>query len=160
MSTLVTIDHEKIVTDSRTLAKTFRKSHKDVLRAFDNLQCSPEFSQRNFAPAEFMDAQGKLRRGLTMTKNGFAILAMGFTGPEAVAFKERYIEAFDAMEEHIKNTEKNLWQKMQALIAQETASQVKASFGSHLMLDRKRELPRFRGQRKELEAKIQPSLLN
>lgn len=160
MTSLVTIDHERIVTDSRTLAKTFGKGHREVLRAFDNLQCSEKFNRCNFAPIEYTDGKGRHQRSISMTKNGFALLAMGFTGPQAVAFKEQYIEAFDAMEAHIKNTEKNLWQKMQELIAQETASHVKASFGSHLMLSRKRELPRFRTERRELEAAIQPTLLN
>jgi hypothetical protein len=49
---------------------------------------------------------------------------------------------------------------MQALIAREVESKVRASFGSRLMLERKREIPDFREQRNVLEAAIQPSLLN
>lgn len=160
MTTLVTIDHDQIVADSRTLAKTFGKRHADVLRAYDKLQCSPEFSQRNFASSEFLDAQGKRRRFVTMTKDGFALLAMGFTGPEAMKFKEDYIRAFNQMAEALAAGEKNLWQRLQAVIAKEAESAVKASFGSRLMLERKRELPRFRDEMQELEAQIQPSLLS
>lgn len=160
MIDLVKIDHEQIVTDSRTLAKAFGRSHKNVLRAFDKLACSTEFSRLNFEPSEFLDTRGKLQRVVTMTKDGFVMLAMGFSGAKAVAFKETYIKAFNDMADRLAAGEKNLWQKMQALIAQETASHVKASFGSHLMLTRKRELPRFRSERQELEAVIQPTLLN
>lgn len=160
MTTLVTIDHDRIVTDSQTLAKTFGKPHKSVLRAFDNLQCSEEFSRHNFVPSEFLDARGKLHRSVTMTKDGFAMLAMGFTGPKAAAFKEAFIVEFNRMAEALAAGEKNLWQRLQAVIAREAESAVKASFGSRLMLERKRELPRFRDEMQELEARIQPSLLN
>ncbi len=160
MHNLVNIDQDRIVTDSRTLAQTFGKRHDNVLRALDRLQCSQEFSRLNFEVAEYMDAQGKIRRHFTMTKDGFAMLAMGFTGPKAAAFKEDYIRAFNEMTDALRRGEQNLWQQMQALIAKEAESQVRASFGSHLMLARKRELPHFRDEREELASKIQPSLLN
>lgn len=65
------------------------------------------------------------------------------------------IEAFDT----IQSASLGLWQQMQALIAKEVESKVRASFGSHLMLERKREIPYFRSERMELESQIQPSLL-
>ncbi|MDN4061127.1 Rha family transcriptional regulator [Massilia sp. YIM B02769] len=160
MTTLVTITHDRIVTDSQTLAKTFGKRHKNVLRAFDGLQCSDEFRRLNFEPSEFLDARGKLQRSITMTKDGFAMLAMGFTGPKAAAFKEAFIKEFNVMAEALARGEQNLWQRLQAVIAQEAESAVKASFGSRLLLARKRELPRFRDQLAELHSQIQPSLLN
>jgi phage regulator Rha-like protein len=95
-----------------------------------------------------------------MTKDGLSELAMSFTGDRARICRIRFIAAFNAMAEQLANGEKNLWQKMQALIAKETASQLKASFGSHLMLDRKREIRPLREERQELETAIQPSLLN
>lgn len=160
MNTLVTIDHDRIVTDSQTLAKTFEKQHRTVLRAFDNLKCSDDFRLHNFVQSEFLDSQGKAHRQLTMTKNGFAMLAMGFTGPRAAAFKEAFINEFDRMAEALVAGEKNLWQRLQAAIAREAESAVKASFGSRLMLARKRELPNLRDEIEELGTKIQPSLLN
>ena len=66
------------------------------------------------------------------------------------------IEAFDRAQ----NERQDLWQQMQALIAKEVSSQVRASFGSHLMLTRKCELPALRDEREMLESAIQPSLLN
>ncbi|WP_267877814.1 Rha family transcriptional regulator [Massilia oculi] len=160
MTTLVTIDHDRIVTDSQTLARAFGKQHKTVLRAFDNLKCSEEFSRHNFAPSEFIDARGKVQRCVTMTKDGFAMLAMGFTGPKAAAFKETFINEFNRMAEALAAGEKNLWQRLQAVIAKEAESAVRASFGSRLLLARKRELPAFKDEIAELQNKIQPSLLN
>lgn len=157
-SGLVMIDGDQVMTDSRTVAKKFKKSHSVVLRAHDNLGCSSEFSRCNYASSDYIDGRGKKQRSITMTKDGFVMLAMSFTGASATAFKEAYICAFNAMAEHIASAEKNLWQKMQELISKEVGSQVKASFGSHLMLDRKKELPSLRMERMELESKIQPSL--
>lgn len=90
--------HGHATTTSLQVAESFGKLHKDVLRAIDNLDVSPEFSQRNFAPAEYTDAQGKKRPAYTITRDGFAFLAMGFTGKEAAKWKEAYITAFNAME--------------------------------------------------------------
>jgi Rha family phage regulatory protein len=157
---LVTLDGDHLVTDSRIVAKVFGKLHRDVLKAYDKLACTPEFSQRNFAPAEFLDAQRKRRRCVRMTKDGFTMLAMGFTGARAMQFKEAYINAFNAMAEQLAAGERNLWQKMQALIAKETASQVRAAFGSRLMNVRRREIRPLRKEREELETALQPSLLN
>lgn len=84
---LVMFDGEQCVTDSRVVAKTFNKQHKDVLRAYANLKCSDEFGRRNFAPSEYINEQGKTQRSVTMTKDGFTMLAMRFTGPKAMAFK-------------------------------------------------------------------------
>jgi hypothetical protein len=66
------------------------------------------------------------------------------------------IEAFDVMQ----TASLGLWKQMQALIAQEVESKVRASFGSRLMLERKREIPYFREERQQIESQIQPSLLN
>lgn len=71
-------------------------------------------------------------------------------------FAIEVIETFDK----VKNPESGLWLQMQALVAKEVSSQVKASFGSHLMLQRKKEIPPLRTEREILEAAIQPSLLN
>lgn len=156
---LVIVDGDHMVTDSRIVANKFGKNHRDVIRSINQLECSQEFNVRNFAPIEYIDGMGRKQRAITMTKDGFVMLAMGFTGKQAMRFKEEYINAFNAMADHIANTEKNLWQKMQALISREVASEVRASFGSRLMTDRKRELPSLNEERAELENQLQPSLL-
>lgn len=160
MNTLVTITHDRIVADSRALAERFKKRHDNVLRVYDRLNCSDEFRLLNFEESEFLDHRGKVRRYVTMTKDGFALLAMSFTGAEAMRFKEDYIRAFNQMAEALATGEKNLWQRLQAVIAREAESAVKASFGSRLLLARKRELPHFRKEMEELGNQIQPSLLN
>lgn len=154
---LVMFDGEKPMTDSLVMANTFRKRHTNVLRAYDNLKCSDEFGRLNYEPTEYVDEQGKTCRLIKMTKDGFTMLAMGFTGPDAMVFKEAYIAAFNAMATHIVNHEHNLWKQLQALMAKESESKVRASFGSHLMVKRKREIPYFNQEHAALAAQIQPS---
>jgi Rha family phage regulatory protein len=83
---------------TRMVAERFDKEHTDVLRAL-NKQVFPfiseQFSGRNFALATYTDEQGKPRKEVHMTKDGFMILAMGFTGPEAMIWKETFIDAFN-----------------------------------------------------------------
>lgn len=57
-----------------------------------------EFLKANFIEAEYIDAQGKPRKQYIITKDGFALLAMGFTGAKALQFKIAYINAFNRME--------------------------------------------------------------
>jgi len=57
----VFIADRRPVTTSQIVAEVFGKSHKDVLRAIRDLDTPPDFSRRNFAPAEYTDAQGKKR---------------------------------------------------------------------------------------------------
>ncbi|EKF3202363.1 Rha family transcriptional regulator [Salmonella enterica] len=94
----VTIENGRAVTTSVAVAEYFRKRHDDILKKIRLLDCSPEFSARNFAGAEYTDEQGKKRPAYQITKNGFVFLVMGFTGKKAAAFKEAYIAEFDRME--------------------------------------------------------------
>ena len=53
-------------------------------RDIRELGCSEEFSERNFALAKYKDRQGKLRESYEMTKDGFTLLVMGYTGDKAM----------------------------------------------------------------------------
>lgn len=54
-----------------------------------------------FMASSYTDLKGELRKMYKMTKNGFALLVMGFTGLRALEWKLRYIEAYDNMEKQI-----------------------------------------------------------
>ena len=47
------------------------------------------------------DAQGKPRKMFYMTRDGFSLLAMGFTGKKALQFKIAFINRFNEMEERL-----------------------------------------------------------
>lgn len=104
---IVEIDGGNMFTTSLTVAQAFEKEHKDVLRAISNLECSEEFNERNFAPVEYKDAKGEMRPAYRMTRDGFSFLAMGFTGKKAAAWKEKFLEAFNAMEQTLLDQQKD-----------------------------------------------------
>lgn len=86
------------VVTSLDIAETFGKRHADVLRDIKALECSKEFTQRNFALTSYKDASGKSNKKYLLTKDGFTMLVMGYTGEKAMKFKEGYIRQFNAME--------------------------------------------------------------
>ena len=88
----------QITATSLQVAEHFGKRHTHVLRSIRNLQVSEEFSRLNFGPRDYFDERGKVQPMYDITRDGFAMLAMGFTGKEAARWKEAYISTFNAME--------------------------------------------------------------
>lgn len=89
------------VVSSRQIAENFDKNHRDVLRAVDNLK----EDVRNFAQMFFEstepDSYGREQRAYLMNRDGFTLLAMGFTGKAALEWKLKYIAAFNEMEKKL-----------------------------------------------------------
>jgi phage regulator Rha-like protein len=56
-----------------------------------------------FIVDEYRDSSGKLNRQYLLTRDGFTLLVMGFTGQKALQWKLKYIEAFNAMEKTLKD---------------------------------------------------------
>lgn len=98
---LVVVDGQ-ITTTSLQIAGHFGKLHKTVLRAITSLECSPEFTERNFVLSEYTDTTGRKLPCYRITRDGFVFLAMGFTGKEAAQWKEAYITAFNKMEAELR----------------------------------------------------------
>jgi len=99
---VVKVVNNKPITTSLNVAEVFGKPHKDVLRAIENLEIPDDLRERNFAPTS---NRAPMPNGgfrdvplYTLTRDGFTILVMGFTGPKAMKFKLAYIEAFNRME--------------------------------------------------------------
>ena len=87
---------------SREVAETFSKRHDHILRDIDvlNNDLTPQFWGANFSKSKYM-SRGKQYPEYLMTRDGFVLLAMGFTGKKAMAFKEAYINRFNEMENFI-----------------------------------------------------------
>lgn len=91
----------EVFTNSRDVAAYFGKNHRDVMRAVDNLiQQEQELGLRNFAQGVYTlpETHDQQHRCYDMDRDGFTLLAMGFTGAKALKWKLCYIEAFNAME--------------------------------------------------------------
>lgn len=97
---LVVSSHGRAVTSSLRVAEYFEKEHRNVLRDIRALAeaLPPEFSLLNFEQREFIDERGKFQPSYELSKDGFMLLAMGFTGDKALQFKLDYIAAFNRME--------------------------------------------------------------
>ena len=89
---------EMTVVSSLDVAETFGREHKNVLRDIRELECSDEFRRLNFEQSEYTNKQNHGQPMYYMTRDGFTILAMGYTGEKAMRFKESYIKQFNAME--------------------------------------------------------------
>lgn len=91
-------------TSSLDIARHFDKAHKDVLRAIDKVieDCGPEFGERNFAPTTYLTEQNRQLRAYDLTRDGFSLVVMGFTGSAATKWKIAYIDAFNAMEAEVR----------------------------------------------------------
>lgn len=87
--------------DSRDVAQRFGKEHKNVLRDIDALISQAQSCRLNFEPISYTDAMNRQQRCFVMDRDGFMLLAMGFTGEEALKWKILYIQAFNTMEAKI-----------------------------------------------------------
>lgn len=104
MNSLVYIRNDQILTDTLTVAQKFNKSHRDVLRDVRRTLSliDGEWGVRNFAQTPYEHPQnGQTYTIYTMTEDGFTLLAMSYTGAEAMQFKLDYIREFRRMQEEL-----------------------------------------------------------
>jgi Rha family phage regulatory protein len=115
---------EKALVSSRMVAEKFNKDHAEVLKRihgydrndkhingllddFDSSVNTLEY----FIPSEYKDGSGKINKEYLITRDGFSLLAMGFNGKEALNWKIKYINAFNAMENYIREKKSAEWQQ-------------------------------------------------
>lgn len=95
----------ELVVTSRQVAEDFGKRHADVLEKIKSLETEmqpTEKSVRYFIPSEYKDIKGEFRKEYLLTRDGFTLTVMGFTGAKALQWKLKYIEAFNQMEKQLK----------------------------------------------------------
>ncbi|WP_260203186.1 Rha family transcriptional regulator, partial [Lactiplantibacillus pentosus] len=102
MNDLVIMKNKQAVTSSLQVAEVFEKNHRDVLKAITNLKRDVRNFAQMFSETNIPDSYNRNRRAFYMNRDGFTLLAMGFTGDKALQFKLQYIEAFNSMEEQVK----------------------------------------------------------
>jgi Rha family phage regulatory protein len=94
------------VVGSKKVAEVFGKEHAKTLRSIAHITqaqsgLSKAFTERNFVLSEYKDSTGRTLPEYYLTRDGFIILVMGFTGKRAMQFKEAYINKFNEMEQYI-----------------------------------------------------------
>lgn len=147
---------------SEALAAGVRLSHASVIKLVRKHQASLErFGLVRFEirpRLKWQHGGGDVEIVLLNEPQSTLLITMMRNTAIVVDCKVRLIEEFYRMRDALSQQAKGLWQQMQALIAQEVESKIKASFGSRLMLDRKQEIPFFKSERQRLEIEIQPAL--
>lgn len=108
MNNLVEISKNKqAVTTSIRVAEVFGKRHDNVMKSVNRLigelRAQEDFTHlknevSRYMVGEYTDSTGRKLKQYIMNRDGFTLLAMGFTGKKALEFKIKYINAFNEME--------------------------------------------------------------
>jgi len=101
MNQLVVMKNRQAVTTSTSLAENFNKRHDNVMRDIQELKKDVLNFEEMFFETTEPDSYGRERKIYLMNRDGFTLLAMGFTGKRAMEFKLKYIEAFNEMERQL-----------------------------------------------------------
>ena len=106
MNSLVQVADGQIVVSSRNIAEHFEKRHADVLAGIENIKTENSAVTPMFCETTYTAGTGKAYKEYLMNRDGFSLLVMGFTGKKALEWKIKYIQAFNAMEEELRNPSK------------------------------------------------------
>ena len=103
---LIQVVNNESFTTSLLVAEKFSKDHKNVIakieRIIADISTGLILSSLNlFEKSEYTDAHNQVRSMYLINRDGFTLLAMGFTGKEALEWKLKYIEAFNEMERRL-----------------------------------------------------------
>lgn len=101
MKQLVVINNNQIVVSSKEIAEHFGKQHKHVLEIIREILVAENSATKFFQETSTV-YRGQQFPFYLMNRDGFSLLAMGFTGKKALQWKLKYIEAFNEMEETLK----------------------------------------------------------
>ena len=159
MNSIVLVKNQSVITTSILVAEKFERNHRDILRAIKKLDCSPDFTERNFTLSEYEDITGRKLPMYQMTKDGFIFLVMGFTGSKAAKFKEDYINAFNEMHNFLNSEQLSLIAQFnKALLEFEQASDIASQAGRTLSVFGRKIKPLAAEKVAALESQLQPQL--
>ena len=103
------------VASSRQIAESFGKEHKHVLESIKSISAENSALTHMFFPTTYTAGTGKAYPMYLMNRDGFTLLAMGFTGKAALEWKLKYIAAFNAMEKQLAQPQIQAGNSLQAL---------------------------------------------
>jgi len=159
----VTVIEGEPLASTEVIAKGVRVQHKNVLALVRRY--APELS--GFGTVAFQTRPrragahggGDVEYAMLNEPQASALLTLMRNSEKVVAFKFKLIGEFYRMRQALGQREHSLWKQLQALIAKEVESKVRARFGSYLMHERKRDIPYYQQEHRRLETLIQPPLL-
>lgn len=122
---LVTVVNNQAVVSSRQVAENFGKQHKDVLETIRDILAAENSAAKFFSETTY-ENRGKEYPEYLMSRDGFTLLAMGFTGLAAMRWKLKYIQAFNEMEKQLNSLPTMTQTQIIAAIAQQQVECEKA----------------------------------
>ncbi|WP_302739071.1 Rha family transcriptional regulator [uncultured Clostridium sp.] len=140
----------ELVVTSRQVAEDFGKEHKNIIRDIENIKAQNCAVTKMFIESSYKAGTGKNYKEYLLTRDGFSLLVMGFTGAKALEWKLKYIEAFNKMEQAIKNPYAHLSKEVQAIFALDHKQQQLAVEVKEL----KEGMPLFNVECKEIQAAV------
>lgn len=96
-------EHGQIVTSSRDVAEKFGKERKHVNETIKKLMVENSTVKDMFILTQYKSSRGRMENEYLMNRDGFSLIAMGFTGKKALEWKLKFINAFNSMEEKLKS---------------------------------------------------------
>lgn len=100
----VTYENDQMLVSSLEVSRNFQKEHKNVLQTINNLTAENSAAKNLFYESTY-ESRGKQYPMYLMNRDGFTLLAMGFTGKDALEWKLKYIQAFNEMEAKLNDPE-------------------------------------------------------
>lgn len=97
-------ENNQMLVTSLQVAKDFKKEHKHVLDSVRNLVAENSAAKSMFFEDGYSN-RGKRYPMYLINRDGFTLLAMGFTGKDALEWKLKYINAFNEMETRLNSPE-------------------------------------------------------
>ena len=103
MENLVSVINNQVVVSSRQVAEKFGKEHRNVLASIKEIISAEKSALTFYQENTYKAGTGKSYPEYLMNRDGFTLLAMGFTGKDALQWKMKYIAAFNDMEQKLQN---------------------------------------------------------
>ncbi|EAH6262914.1 Rha family transcriptional regulator [Campylobacter lari] len=105
------VANDQVTTTSLDIAAVFNKRHDNIIAKIETFP-KDSFTDLNFKASKYTDSTGRVLPCYKITRDGFSLLVMGFTGEKAYKWKLAFINAFNEMEKRLKNLEQEQMQKL------------------------------------------------
>lgn len=117
MNELVHLEHDEAVCSSLEVAEKFGKRHDKLISEIERMYsdligkgCTQNGGDPLFVKSSYIHPQNKQEYPMyLMNRDGFSLLVMGFTGKKALDWKLKYINAFNQMENYIREKQSQSW---------------------------------------------------
>ncbi|EAI7495295.1 hypothetical protein CNS50_08030 [Campylobacter coli] len=98
------VANDQVTTTSLDIAAVFNKRHDNIIAKIETFP-KDSFTDLNFKASKYIDSTGRILPCYKITRDGFSLLVMGFTGEKAYKWKVEFIKAFNEMEKRLRNIE-------------------------------------------------------